>query len=471
MQTMMRTLALAALSLASCAYWQEGTPSNNAASPAGTGGDAKAPVTSIAAPSDGATHIRLRGSNTVGGAPAMLAPKLAQAFLQRQGASDAAIHDEQKDQNHITVTGTLDGKPVTFDIDAPGSKVAFECLSDASCDVGMSSRPIQLEEANKLSSLGDMTSPAAEHVIGMDGVAIIVNRVNTVNKLTIAQIDGLFEGKITNWSQVGGPPGDVHPYIRDKKSGTYDTFVQFVTHGRDLPTDRAKVADSDDIAAGVAKDEGGIGFVGLPYVGSTKALSVQDGEAVPLAPTPFTVATEDYPFSRRLYLYTAPGRVSPLASKFVDFALSDDGQKVVAQTGFVGLNVMTGDSTAPGSAPGGYTKGVAGARRLSFNLRFRTGTASLDGKAAQDLERLVRYLRATTNLTQKLELFGFADNQGDEGRNMELSKQRAKGVADELAKRGVVAQSVDGFGSALPIAPNDTPEGRNRNRRVEVWLR
>jgi len=469
------TLAFTALCLASCAYWQDNpAPAKTATNPDDSGGTT-APSSGQASnpPTQGsdASHIRMRGSNTVGGAPAMLAPKLAQAFLQHEGASDATIHDEKKDENHITVTGTLDGKTVTFEIDSPGSKVAFECLGDASCDVGMASRPIQLEEANKLSSLGDLTAPAAEHVIGLDGVAVIVNRANTVNKLTMAQIDGLFEGKITSWSQVGGTGGDVHPYIRDKKSGTYDTFVQFVTHGRDLPTDRAKVDDSDGIAAGVARDEGGIGFVGLPYVGATKAVAVQDGEALPLSPTPFTVATEDYPLSRRLYFYTVPGRVPPLASKFIDFALSDDGQKVVAQTGFVSLGVTTGDSAPPANAPDGYSKGVAGARRLSFNLRFRTGTARLDGKATADLDRLVRYIRATTNGSRALELFGFADNQGDEGRNVELSKQRAKSIADELSKRGVVATTVDGFGSALPIAPNDTPEGRNKNRRVEVWMK
>jgi phosphate transport system substrate-binding protein len=465
-----RTIALAATaSLAACAYWQDAPDAKHPAS-----GESSTPPTATVdstAPQGDGTRIRLRGSNTVGGAPAMLAPKLALAFLQRQGSSDAAIHDEKKDENHITVTGTVEGKAVTFEVDSPGSKVAFECLGDGSCDVGMASRPVQLDEVNKLSSLGDLTSLAAEHVIGLDGIAVIVNRGNGVNKLTIAQIDALFEGKITNWSQVGGTPGDVHPYIRDKKSGTYDTFVQFVTHGRDLPTGRAKVDDSDGIAAGVAHDEGGIGFVGLPYVGDTKAVAVQDGDATPLAPTPFTIATEDYPFSRRLYLYTPPNRVAPMAAKFVDFALSDDGQKVVAQTGFVGLNVTTADVSPPANAPAGYSKGVGGARRLSFNLRFKTNTTALDGKASQDLERLVRYIRATTNLSHSLELFGFADNQGDEGHNVDLSKQRAKGVSEELAKRGVVAQVVDGFGSALPIAPNDSPEGRNKNRRVEVWLR
>jgi phosphate transport system substrate-binding protein len=409
----------------------------------------------------------MRGSNTVG---ASLAPRLALAFLQRSGATDAAAQ-ERKEENHVTVSGTVAGKPVVFEIDSPGSKVAFQCLADHSCDIGMSSRPIQLEEVTQLAGLGDMTSAAAEHVIGLDGIAIVVNRANRINKLTVQQIASLFEGKAKAWSQVQGGPGDVHLFIRDKKSGTYDTFVQFVTRGRDLPAEHARVTDNEGISAGVAGDEGAIGFVGLAYVGANKPLAVQDGDATPLAPTPFSIATEDYPFSRRLYFYTPPSALSPLASRFVDFSLSDEGQKIVAQTGFVGLNVTASDAPAQGRAPDGYSKATTGAHRLSFNLRFKTNTTTLDGKAAQDLDRVVRYIKATTNESHAIELLGFADNQGDEGHNLDLSKLRAKTVAEELAKRGVVAQVVTGFGSARPIAPNDSPDGRNKNRRVEVWLK
>jgi phosphate transport system substrate-binding protein len=465
--------------VSSCAMWgEEGAkPPPAAAPPAAASATTQLPPVAVATapmatptapPSDASGGVvRMRGSNTVG---ASLAPRLALAFLQHSGASDAAMH-ERKEENHVTVSGTLGGKPVSFEIDSPGSKVAFECLADHSCDIGMSSRPIQLEEVTQLAGLGDMTSPAAEHVIALDGIAIVVNRANRVNKLTVQQIANLFEGKTKTWAPIEGAGGEVHLYIRDKKSGTYDTFLQFVTHGRDLPADRARVTDNEGISAGVAGDEGAIGFVGLAYVGANKAVAVQDGDATALAPTPFSVATEDYPFSRRLYLYTPPASLAPLAAGFVDFALSDDGQKVVAQTGFVGLNVTASEERAAGRAPDGYTKATTGAHRLSFNLRFKTNTTALDGKATQDLDRVVRYIKATTNESHAIELLGFADNQGDEAHNVELSEHRAKTVAEELAKRGVVAQVVTGFGSARPIAPNDTPEGRNKNRRVEVWLK
>src|SRR5439155_922505 len=81
-----------------------------------------------------------------------------------------------------------------------------------------------VSEASQLTSFGDMTSPAAEHVLGLDGIAVILSKNNPVESLSKGQVAQLFAGEITDWSQVGGPSGPVNIYARDDKSGTYDTF-------------------------------------------------------------------------------------------------------------------------------------------------------------------------------------------------------------------------------------------------------
>jgi phosphate transport system substrate-binding protein len=220
----------------------------------------------------------------------------------------------------------------------------------------------------------------------------------------------------------------------------------------------------------VSKDEGAIGYVGLPYVKETKALAVQDGEGVALVPTTQSVGDEDYAFSRRLFLYTPEKPGDPMIGAFVDYALSDDGQKAVASAGFVSLDIQSASSSVPSDAPATYVKDVSGAARLSFNIRFRSNGSDLDGKAATDLERLSRYVKVRDS-KPRLVLLGFADKVGNEANNVTLSKQRAQAVADKLKALGVKIDLVDGFGSAMPVAPNDTPDGRQRNRRVEVWLR
>ena len=409
--------------------------------------------------------LRLGGSNTIG---EQLAPRLAKAFLERQGASGVTVDAKDAKAQRVVVHGTLDGKPIRVEIVAPGSKIAFECLANDACDVGMSSRPIHADEAEKLKALGDMTQPASEHILGQDGVAVIVNRANPVATLAVSDLAKIFTGAITDWSAVGGAAGPIDVVARDTASGTYDVFTSLVTGGAAVKA-TTSFDDSEALSRAVSGDPGAIGFIGLPYVKGAKALGVKAGDALPLYPTVFTVATEDYPLTRRLYLYDADSPKNPLASAFVGFAQSDDGQRLVEESGFVSLAVRTEIPAAPIDAPERYTKELAGASRLSVDFRFRTGGVELDTKAVRDLDRVVAYLSLPQNRTRQALLVGFAE--GGESTSEALSRQRAATLANLLKQRGVAPTLVDGFGSALPVAPNSTPKGRERNRRGEVWVR
>jgi phosphate transport system substrate-binding protein len=87
----------------------------------------------------------------------------------------------------------------------------------------------------------------------------------------------------------------------------------------------------------------------------------------------------------------------------------------------------------------------------------------------RDLDRLVAFLRE--NSQSRLVLVGFSDSRGSAPQNSKLSLERAKKISSELSERGVRAVDVEAMGSALPVASNDSENGREKNRRVEVWLR
>ena len=410
--------------------------------------------------------LRMCGSSTLG---TSLAPKLALAFLKKSGALDAALSAD-KDRGRATVTGTIARELESLTVDySGGSGSAFDGLSSGACDIGLSSRAISAAEASRLSALGDMRSPAAEHVVGMDGIAIIVNPAIAIERLTVGRLAEVFLGGVTDWSRLGASPGTIHPYSRDKSSGTYDTFVQIALGGRDIPTGRAQVlADNDGVTGAVARDALGIGFVGLPFIGKNRPLALQAGEAQPVAPSVFSVASEDYPLSRRLYMYTRPNGARAQVGQFVDFVLSDEGQRTVSDAGFVSLGATTSTAPLPSEAPAALVKALGQARRLSFTFRFRPGTATLDSRALGDVVRLANTMRSSGG---QLLLVGFADKTGSDPGNVLLSRQRAQTVAEAVRKASVQPTYVDGFGSALPVASNDTEEGRERNRRVEAWVR
>jgi phosphate transport system substrate-binding protein len=412
----------------------------------------------IAVPENATVILRLSGSNTIG---ARLAPDLVEAWLASTGAHSllrsAAANDE------TTITGTLNGSAVAVRVKAHGSVTAFTDLGADACDVGMASRKIKAGEAAGLESkgLGDLTSNANERVVGLDGVAVIVNESNDTDTLTKDEIAEIFSG--------AGSKRSWHVYARDDKSGTYDTFKDRVLGNRTLLSSAKRFEDSRELASAVLRDRDGIGFVGLPYAAGVKVLAVAEKGAAALVPNTMTVRTESYPLSRRLYLYI-PDNAKQQAREFVRFALSPQGQDIVEKDGFVGQKVDVMKEQAPAQAPKGYVELMPSADRLSVDFRFRTGSSQLDSKAVDDIKRVAAAM-SSQYAGRGVMLVGFADSTGNPAANLRLSKDRAQSVAAQMQHQGITPVFVTGFGQDLPVADNSTPEGREKNRRVEVWLR
>ncbi len=420
------------------------------------------------APAQPEIVLSMHGSNTIG---AQLAGALAEAFLKRQGAQAiSTVAGQRADEFRVLGTMPGDARPKAIEIQAHGSGTAFPDLAAGKCDIGMASRPIKPEEEAALAKLGDMTSPACEHVVGLDGLAIIVNKSNAVSALTTSQVARIFTGEIADWRDAGGAAAPIKVLARDDKSGTYDTFKALVLGKGQLVAGAVRLEDSRDLSDRVASDPNAIGFIGLPYIRSAKAVAVSEAGTTPLVPNRLTVATEDYLLSRRLFFYIAASP-DPLVRRFVEFALGSDGQDIVAQNGFVELNVKAGSAAAAANSTLEYLREIAGAERLSLNFRFRPGSSELDNRALADLDRVAGFLSSPDQNRGGVVLCGFSDSIGESETNQAISLQRANAVAEEFRRRGIAPAAVSGFGAGNPVASNKTEEGREKNRRVEAWLR
>jgi len=437
-------------------------PDAKAATPTVRFDDQKGEISTITQPVLG-KPLRLHGSNTIG---SELAPSLAESFLKSKGATGVAT--EKAARGHaFVVSGKLpnETQPFAIEIDAAGSATAFADLIAGTCDIGMASRAIHADEMQRAqaANLGDLTEPGHETVIGLDGVAVIVNAKNPAREMSVAQLSALFSASATIWPGTNAP---VTLYARDDQSGTFDAFKSIVLGDRALASSATRFADSAALANAVASDEHAIGFVGMPYVRGVGALAISDAGAA-ILPSAFTVATEDYPLSRRLYLYTTSATTHPLAQDFVGFAVGVEGQKAVANAGFVGISEAATNEGCTSCTPE-FAALTKDAKRLPIDFRFRSGSEELDSRAVASVARLAATLGTKQNAN--VMLFGFSDAAGPAGSNLSLSQSRAQKVADDLERRGVHATKVQGFGEAMPVASNDTASGRNRNRRVEVWL-
>ena len=418
------------------------------------------------------TLFRLHGSNTIGES---LAPELLKAFWQQQGAQNLRI-DQGEVEVERDIIFSLPGREALkrVELKAHGSSTGFKGLLSREADLAMASRRIKDKEKTRLAPLyGDLGSVRTEHVIGMDGLAIIVHPGNPVSSLNTAQLAQLFAGEIHNWQQLGGADQRVRIYSRDENSGTWDSFKSMVLkkHGVSLAESARRFESSMELSDRVSQEAGAIGFIGLPYVLRAKALAVADeAGALPVFPTTFTVSTEDYPLTRRLYMYEPMTlALNSPAHRFINFVTSEEGQEIVRKSGFISQNIQRIQPVLSSELPEKYLALTKGGSRLSLNFRFNSGTFELDNKAQRDLERVIRFFEK--NPGQRAVLIGFSDSTGHSRNNLKLSLQRAEVVRDQLLARGINVAEVHGLGALAPVASNASATGRERNRRVEVWVR
>lgn len=434
------------------------TVSSQVAAPAAQGTTAVAPAAPL---------IRIHGSNTVG---EKLAPALLEAFFSKQGASGFSWQ-QQAQSNERQVSFKEDGKTQLVELHAHGSSTAFKDLLSGQADIGMSSRRISAEEINLAANkLGDLSKIGNEHIIALDGLAVIVNQNNALKALSTEQLAKIFSGELTRWSELGGADQPIVLLARDDNSGTFDTFNSLVLKkfGKTLSRQTKRFESSSELSVAVSQDDNAIGFIGLDFISYNKALAISEGENTPaIYPTRFTISTEDYALARRLYLYT-PTSASQVAKDFAQFAISEQGQALVEQAGLISQNIKVEKTFPQENAPASYNRYAEMGQRLSLNFRFNHGENELDNKGKRDLERLIRFMEQHSG--RRLVLMGFSDSTGDEAVNTELAMRRAKAIENELVARGIMVRAVESYGEMLPIANNDSDAGRERNRRVEVWI-
>ena len=410
--------------------------------------------------------LRLAGSSAIGN---RLARRLSSGYLSLIGDSDITLVSGGADRA-VEIVGMQTGQREAVAITSTSSAAGLTALLRGSADMAMSSRKITPVEAERLSSLGDMTAPASEIVIGIQGIAAVVSPTNRLSSLTVPQLRSVLSGRTADWSQLGGVPGPIHVYAVDNQGGALDTSLDVLASQDDLASTAVKVASEQALAAAVATDHNGIGFVVFGSTGNTKVLSVADTNASPVAPSDLSIATETYPLAQRLYLYVAPSSSNLFAKRFSAYVSSAGGQAVVEASGLVPLTVKSEAAAVPDAASDRFKLLVAGATRLSVDFRFQPGSLELDGRSARDLDRLVAYLKVQRVNPSRVILAGFADSNGAPAANQVVSQRRAEVVTAALSKAGIVPGKTAMFGAELPVADNATPEGRERNRRVEVYL-
>ncbi len=227
-------------------------------------------------------------------------------------------------------------KSVEISVTGGGSGTGIAALINGTTDICAASRNIKEKEMD-LAAKNNVVPQ--EHIVSMDGIAVIVNPENPVKELSREQISNIFTGTYTNWSEVGGKDQPILVFSRESSSGTFVFFQEHVMDKKDYTPYARLLAGTSALVQAVTTDMSAIGYVGLGFAeesaGKVAVVNVKakDGSAA-VAPSEATVVDGSYPIARPLFLYTN-GEPQGAVKKFLDYALSDAGQKIVRETGYV----------------------------------------------------------------------------------------------------------------------------------------
>lgn len=246
-----------------------------------------------------------------------------------------APSDRSEQSRSITVAGSTSVQPFAemlaeeyarlfpqepaVNVQGGGSSAGARAALSGAAQIGMLSRELAPAE-----------SQLTPIVIARDAIAVIVHPGNPVSNLSKSQVQAIFSGDITDWSQVGGPPGKIHLISREEGSGTRGAFDELVMHGRDV-SPRAIVQDSNGaVRETVASDRYAIGYISLGLVDArVKALRIDGVE-----PTVDNCREGRYILVRP-FLFAVKGEPSPETRRFIDFVLGPRGQGILAEEGLI----------------------------------------------------------------------------------------------------------------------------------------
>ncbi len=252
-----------------------------------------------------ASTLTIKGSDTM----VILAQNWAEAFMK-----------------------TNPGKVVQ--VSGGGSGTGLAALINGTADLANASRPIKDKEREQLRKRRN--AEAQEFRVALDSLAVYVPASNKIESLTTPQLKSIFRGQTTNWKDVGGEDKPIVLYSRENSSGTYAYFKEHVLEDEDFAATAQTLPGTAAVINAVSKDAGGIGYGGIAYAEGVRTVKVAPAGGQPVEPTMQNATSGKYPLSRFLNIYSA-GEPSGIAKEYLDFVLSDDGQKIVEGVGYYPL--------------------------------------------------------------------------------------------------------------------------------------
>ena len=439
-------------------------------------------------------RLQISGSATIGD---VLMPALLEGFALQNGYSAVREPVDETHFKYVLRTKSDDTLVAEFAFRVTNTDEGFADLLADEADIVMALREIRIPENNRAreAGLGDLTGSNRSRVLALDAMVPITAPGNPVDSISLTNLARAFAGRITNWSELGGPDAPIALHLRDEKSGIAQAVQDRLMTAGGLLLDRSVIRHetNDALMRAVTRDPFALGISSYAKTGNADVMVLQGACGFSLRAGRVTIKTEDYPLTAPMFLYIPARRLPKLARDFLTYTRSPSAQIVIRRAGFVDqapeeLSInQQGDRFANAISLIGpevelsevkrLVEVLSPMKRLSTSFRFKAGSSALDAQSRSNVQQLARALERGTYDERKLKFVGFSDGAGAAGANKRIALERANSVLDAVRQAAETVSfdqmgiSVDAFGEVLPMACDDSSWGRQVNRRVEVWVR
>jgi phosphate transport system substrate-binding protein len=224
-----------------------------------------------------------------------------------------------------------------IELRAASSREAIRALFAAECDLAVISRELEPAERGAASRGG---LELIGYRFARDAVAMVVHPSNPVQNMALNEVRGIYEGRLTRWSEVGGRAAGVEPVVQEPEADLTEFFVQQVMSGEPIRARSVYGTSDSAVVAAVSRRPDALGYVSLAWADrGARALRLASLPGLPYrSPDLEAVYKGDYPLTRFLNLY-ARSNGPRLANGFITFVTSREGQKIVHDSGLVPTTV------------------------------------------------------------------------------------------------------------------------------------
>ncbi|WP_112321599.1 PstS family phosphate ABC transporter substrate-binding protein [Oceanibium sediminis] len=430
------------------------------------------PADAVVCKGDGCPEVNEISSRfRIVGAPGMLRfgiPDLLDSYSLTVDTDIARIESDSGEVAFELLT--FDGeKIVDVALQEAEPDSAFAALAAGEAALAITPRRIAEEEARALTGGGRaaVENLGLETIAGADALVVLAGAEVPIGAISLDDIARIYSGRITNWSELGGPDLGISAFTREGGSEVLTMLDRLVMRprGMRIGAQVITVDNNEGVRDAVEQFGSAIGIASFTGREAAMALPVRDVCGTAVAPDTLSLKSGDYPLTVPVYVYTSPDGVPLHARGLLDFAASDLGQQLLSDVGYVNNLPSVDDGITLPDGP--YADLVAGAARLTSRFVVEPGQP-LSAVDRARLGRLADFVRTGQAEGQEIILAGLADGTG--------APEAARSVLSELfrANPDVEEQLTVAFravGAPDPVLAACPAAGPARGNKVEVWIR